>query len=295
MLMGLFQLGLGNRHIAGNERIEAGMAVLTADEQMGPYTRQPNQPMLMGASPWPHTYFARFYRVNDELLINHHAVARTTPVIGFNAGPDVGFSPLKRAVVDEAGVLHMGWWQGNEALRGEELPVHLEGVRFSPAALPNASKVEGDTLHCAAAAGAIATLPRHYDINKGFILEATVSLTEVTGALAAVGLWIEGQGEGPRSAMILLQSNGTVVAGPFNGYSLKSECCSPLPTMADFAASGAEVKVRFLVRGCHTELYVDDLLALAYTLPAPATGRIGLVAEAGTLTARSLRTWEMTL
>ena len=51
-----------------------------------------------------HTYFARFFPMDGELLVNHHAVAHDG---------EVYFAPLKLAEVDKSGALRLKWWNGN--------------------------------------------------------------------------------------------------------------------------------------------------------------------------------------
>ncbi len=90
----------------------SGMFTFVAEAPSGPFTPvKPNYALL--ASPlgrW-HTYFARFFPRNGELLVNHHAIAYDGEVV---------MAPLKRAIVDEAGALRLMWWHGNDVVKRDE-------------------------------------------------------------------------------------------------------------------------------------------------------------------------------
>jgi hypothetical protein len=48
-------------------------------------------------------------------------------------------------------------------------------------------------------------------------------------------------------------------------------------------------------RGSLVELYVDERLIQCYTLPMPASGRIGWIVESGRLLVEHFRLWSMSL
>ena len=91
------------------------MKTMIADNPAGPYSVAPvNYALLENSGEHKHTYFARFLRTPDDILVNHHAVTR----FQLDTGRDICYwAPLKRAFVDDNGTLWFGYWKGNEALK----------------------------------------------------------------------------------------------------------------------------------------------------------------------------------
>lgn len=286
MLLGVFHAPLGGRSLGRLPGGECGMYVATSTAARGPFRIQPGQPLLLGSSPSVFTYFARFYRLKGELLVNHHTVARTTPHVGMNAGPDVMFAPLKKTHIDQNGILSLRWWAGNEALKGQPLAVHLEECSYSRALV--SSQAEDDHLTFSAFANAFAYLPTYFNIERGVVLEARVTLLESNGPLSSVGLFIEGQPAGTGS-LALTQSNGWLTVGAWNGYNFKAEDSKPFPFQP-----GRTENWRILLRGPYLEIYLDDVHIQSYTINHRAGGRLGWVVEAGAARIQAQQAWEMT-
>jgi len=85
-----------------------GMRTLVADAPQGPFAPAERNFDLLAGRSGMHTYFARFFRTADGLLVNHHSRTRNGQVY---------FAPLKRAVIDGDGTLRLGWWEDNDALK----------------------------------------------------------------------------------------------------------------------------------------------------------------------------------
>lgn len=89
-----------------------------ADDARGPYRPDRGAFRLCG-----------FDRMNRVLIENLVAFCRVgNDVLVCNAvmaggRDDVWPIPLRRAAVDGDGHFHLRWWEGNEALKGEALPV----------------------------------------------------------------------------------------------------------------------------------------------------------------------------
>jgi hypothetical protein len=287
MLLGVFHAPLGARYRSRLPGGECGMYVASAGTQRGPYEVLPGQPLLLGSSPSVYTYFARFYRCGEEMLVNHHTVARTTPHVGFNAGPDVMFAPLKRAVVDEAGILRLGWWAGNEALKHRALPAPLEGGELSRGVEHYQVDSERGRLELSAPANGFAFLPYPFQLERGVVIEAVLCLDQSTGPLSSVGMFVESHQAGI-GTLVLLQTDGWCSVGKFNGYSYKPEDSKPFAFTA-----GQPVRLRLLLRDPYLEVYLDDVHVQSYTLNHPAGNRLAFVVEAGAGWMESLATWEM--
>ena len=285
MLLGVGSMPLGARRLSRLPAGEGGMFVLGADQQSGPYRLDLRQPLLLGSSPNLHTYFARFYRCGDMLLLNHHTVPRTWDV---NSPRDIYFSPLKVVQCDADGILSLHWWVGNEALKGSAQPVVLDHCQLHRL-LPEDCIFQAETLQLQAAAGGVAILPVKCNTVRGVILEAEITLTAAAGPIHGAGLFIEG--ETPNRGTILLgQNEGRLQVGPYDGYAFRPDDGKPLP----FALKQTS-RWRLLVRTAHVELYVNDELIQCYTLAHAPGGRLGFVIEAGAATVGKVYTWEMSL
>ena len=241
----------------------------------------PAQPLLLGSSPMLYTYFARFYRYGDQLLLNHHTVPRQT--LG-----DVYLAPLKTVHRDDSGILSLRWWPGNEALKGASRLVALEACSFHGIQAADCS-IQDDRLQLATAAGGLAILPVHHDVVRGVVVEAELTVYEASNLLSGAGLFIEGEAANT-GTLLLLQHDGHLAVGPYNGYAFKPEDRKPLAL-----PPGVPAPWRLLLRDRHLELYVRDELVQCYTMPHAPHGRLGFVVEAGTATVASVRIWDMSL
>ena len=101
--------GVGEGEVGAIERIGSRyylmfgtggiMVTLVAERPEGPFRAAPtNFRLLVG-----HTYFARFFRTPEGVLVNHHSIGRDGQVC---------FGTLKATQVDSAGTLRLGWWGG---------------------------------------------------------------------------------------------------------------------------------------------------------------------------------------
>lgn len=281
MLLGVYSHSLGSRHMARLLAGEAGMYVLTAERQTGPYRPQPEQPLLLGSSPQPSTYFARFYRCGDQLLLNHHTVPRQPT-------GESTFSPLKAVHCTASGLLSLHWWTGNDALKGSPQPTVLD--RCALYGLPlSQCEMDAHHLRLTSPAGGLAVLPVRYNLTRGILLEASIGLDRPRGTLSGVGLFVEGERVNT-GTLLLAQSDGRLTSGPYDGYAFKPEDAKPLAYPA-----GVPMRWRLLLRGVHLEVYIDDLLIQCYTLASLPSGRVGFTVEAGMAMVRDLSVWEMSL
>ena len=112
---------LGDRHDQRHLGHRHGMYTFTAESPEGPFRPDTEAYPLLVSNPQPGlrpmTFCARFYPTPDETLaVHHHSVARSGLV---------WFSPLKKAVVDGGGHLRLGYWRGNDALKGAPIGIDL--------------------------------------------------------------------------------------------------------------------------------------------------------------------------
>ena len=187
-----------------------------------------------------HTYFTRFFESPDGMLISHHCMARDGEVYA---------APFTRAVVDEEGTLRMCWWPGNENMKRSTVPLAAPEPSASP----------------------VLMLKNAFDAAGGVILEGTLALP-AAGSASLTGLYIEcGNGE---AVAIAVSPDGSVQVGPIR------------PDGTDFRpdkkadrefAFGRQVRFRLLLEHSLLQFYLGDILMEGYSLPASATGHIGLL------------------
>ena len=240
------------------------MKTMIADNPAGPYTVAPaNYALLENSGEHKHTYFARFLRTPDDILVNHHAVTR----FQLDTGRDICYwAPLKRAFVDDAGTLWFGYWQGNEGLKKNILPVQFSG------------STDG-RIHLAAT---------EVDTDGGVLIEGQITLPSASQPETEwPGIYIEyeaGQGS-------YLQVGPSGVTH-FGLTALGGDTSEREDVMARAWPFGTSVSFRTLLKASVMEFYLDDLLIQSYSLPAAATGRIGLLNPANGIT--EVQVWNAT-
>ena len=236
------------------------MRTLIADQPQGPFLPATKNFRLLSG----HTYFTRFLRTPDGLLINHHA-SSSKPAPGFG-DRQVYFSPLKSAVVDDEGVLRLGWWKGNEKMKHEPIEVTS----------PNAAPGEQAT---------IAMLGNTFDTQGGIVMEGTLKLPDKADSPRR-GLYIE-CGDS-RGSAVLLDARGAAELGSIraNGTEFKAE-----KRVDREMTFGRPSTFRLLLKETLLEFYLDDILIECFSLPADATGRIGLIRGSDSRAIGELKAW----
>ena len=179
--------------------------------------------------------------------MNHHAIAD-------NGRIHLGL--LKRAVTDDELTLRLGWWSGNERLKHEPLPIRLSAA--SPQDSPLVM-LDGD-------------LPT----DDGVIVEGVLPIP-VDAAAQNAGLFVEtaeNSGTG-----ILVRAGGVTEFGSLqaDGAGFKSDLRADREIV--FRPT---TRFRLVLKGWLLEFYLDDILMECYSLPGPATGRVGVGSEGRT-------------
>ena len=199
-----------------------------------------------------HTYFSRFFPTPDGVLVNHHSIARDGQVY---------FGTLKPTVLDAEGTLRLGWWTGNEKMKHQPIEVEAQ-----------------------AGEGPVAMLQNTVAAEAGVILEGKLSLPEPKGQRR--GLYIEcGKGQG---SAVLLDAQGVAELGTVRGDGSGFKAEKSVNREMRF---GAPARFRLLLKGSLLEFYLDDILIECYSLPAAASGRIGLVTGGDAKAFRDLKAW----
>jgi hypothetical protein len=213
------------------------MVTLTAERPEGPFHAVARNRDLLGG----HTYFTRFYPHPEGVLVNHHAMARDGRIY---------MGLLKRAVVDAEGVLRLGWWPGCQA-------------GLAPA-VPLTAPVPGS-------GAAVAMLPHGIDAAAGGVLR--------------VGLRLPATPFAPRRGLYVECGDGVGIAVLFDAQG-RAELCRTDPEGRTCVVEkridrerdwSHPARLRLVVQQSLLELYLDDILIECFSLPAAATGRIGLI------------------
>jgi hypothetical protein len=238
------------------------MVTFVADQPQGPFRAAAKNFQLLRGN----CYFARFFPSPDGLLVTHHSI---TPVRKEKKAVCYA-APLKRAVVDQEGTLRLKWWEGNDALKGD-------------GAAPRIKPAQGGE------EAAVAYLDASVNVPRGTILEGVVTFPEDAEA-DRPGVEID-CAEGPAGAIQLVSSSSTAggTRDPQGKWFHKDPRQGPdrqLPPKA-------QARFRLLVRHSLVELYLDDVLMNVYSLPKPASGRIGFLNNASGIS--ELKAWTMTL
>ena len=214
------------------------MMTLLADRPEGPFSQAPKNRVLLSGGD---TYFARFLRSPDGLLVNHHCMADW-----------VYFGPLKTALVDAEGTLRLGWWRGNEALKAGRKRMPLKQEAPGPSS-------------------PLTFLQPSCDFTKGVILEGRLPIPQ-SEAAPPVGLFFEAPGS-ELGTVIRIEASGVTKFGRSKADGSEFQVAKTVNREWPF---GTEARFRLLLQGSLLEFYLDDLHIEVYRLPLATTGRIGV-------------------
>jgi hypothetical protein len=206
--------------------------------------------------------------------------------------------PLRKPVVDKNGHLRLGWWKGNEALKGKPLTLEKNRVELN---------TRGKKSHYE-----IVYLNNVFDLHKGVVLEGRIkacpeaaqedSNDTASKARLAAGFVFE---EGPRKSVALQLGIGqpedrethigrlqTTAEGKmlFQSEDVTGKGCATVTGIEN----GREHRFRLLVRRGMFELYIDDMLMQTYVYK-PVSGRVGFVAHNADVVFRDVQAWNMSL
>jgi len=228
------------------------MTTLAAEKPEGPFHVTAKNPTLLAG----HTYFSRFFPAPDGLLANHHSIARDGHIY---------MGLLKRAVLDAEGILRLGWWEGNDGLKRQRTAMEI----------PTADVAEPGAL----------MLPNAFDLARGLILECRLSLPPTLFA-ARRGLYVECADDS--GTAVLLDARGRV---EFNHTDLVGSIDVVEHRTDREMTFDSPTLLRLVLEHSLMELYLDDILIECFSLPASATGRIGLLQGGDTHAFSNLIAW----
>jgi hypothetical protein len=233
------------------------MLTFVADQPRGPFVAAPKNFRLLTGD----CYFARFVPTPDGLLVTHHTISR----VRRGTKQVVYAAPMKRALVDAAGTMRLGWWQGNNALKGTAQNISV----------PRQAGKDGT--------GQVFMADR-INVLRGTILEANVDFEQ------SPGLVFESIG-GELTAIRLVSATATE-AGTLQPDGTKFTALPRQSIHRDLPAKPSG-RLRVLLRHSLVELYLDDVLFNVLKLPRASSGRVGLLHGATGI--RDIEAWTMTL
>jgi hypothetical protein len=224
-------------------------------------------------------------------------------------------APLKSAIVDKDGHLHMGYWKGNEKLKGEELPFDMSlydpvyqgaGSDFSATSnrvdikAPLSNSIRWITPGEANGAIAFCEKPQYLNerANNGFIMEGVMRVNALDSiCLPAAGIVFE-QNEDKEAKALLFETWGQTEFGTLrwkDKLHFDSEdrvsvgCAQPAGIPSNDSCA-----FRILFRKNIFEIYVNDLLVQTYSIPN-FKGRIGFFSQDGDVSFSDIKVWKQSL
>ena len=244
-----------------------GMYTFIADRPEGPFRPASKNFEMLTWQGHLSTYYTRYFHSPDGLLINHHATNRDN--ITF-------LSPLKRAITDREGTLRLGYWEGNEKVKGKEIKVKATQDNTVPR---KARDLQIDFLN------------QTFDLTQGIVIEGAFEQLpnhEKKDSFAGAGFYIEEKKEA--GIAILVQNRSVTEFGHLSADGSDYESRQKIDRQLDIKT---RCNFRLMIRQTLSELYIDDLLVQCYSLSPEATGRIGLVFGAKGAKIEDLRVWAM--
>ena len=291
-----------------------GVYTLIGDSPRGPFRADAAAYRLCGNSTRWVALWARFCDTDSDLLVNGYMYDGYTYETG-----NTWLPPLKKAVVDAAGHLRLGFWKGNEAVKGNALPLDSNAIKL---AYPKENSGERSA---SAAAGrleiqaqpernsilrtdvptTVAIIDSDFNFDQGILIEGVMQTTCRDRRLVApsIGFYLEEEpGEG---TAILLHSYGRTEIGKMTladrmNFQVE-DVISPGCAAPCGIAPHSDHAFRLMIRRNMFELYVDDMLVQTFnTTHTPGTvgrtpKRIGFVAENGQAVFRDVKAWAMNL
>lgn len=246
---GVARVGDRYYHMIG---VNGNMTAYVADNPHGPLRRTDVNPVLLGNEGAWHTYFTRFFHAPDGLLVNHHS-------IGQNGGR-VYFGLLKRAVIDAAGTMRLGWWEGNDRLKENSREIAWPGAVDTIAGIN------------------VRMLPGTMPTDDGIILEGRLDWPPPSAADEPCGIFI---GTAPdEGTAILLAADGSARIGRLARNVRGFERRIGINREYDFGRAPA---FRLVLTRDLLEFYLAEILIHCYSLPAPCDGTLGVIGRGNDL------------
>jgi hypothetical protein len=293
-----------------------GVFTLVGDTPTGPFRADPVAYRFCGNTGRWVALWARFIRAQPDLLLNGYMYDGFTYECGQTYLP-----PIKKALIED-GHLRLGYWIGNDKLKGDSWPIDLKRVALAfPKGTSESScrlidggvEVEANpqvgshsrSILRTDAPVAVAILDQPLETGRGLVLEGTIQVTtrDPRTVSPSIGFYLE-ETESEGTA-ILLHAAGRTEIGKMT-FNTTAEldvedmifpgCAAPAGIFPHVPHS-----FRLLLRKNMFELYLDDRLVQTFnTTHTPDTPgrfprRLGLLVRNGQGIFTGLKAWRMTL
>ena len=294
---------------------------LVSEHWNGPFRPDSEAYRLCGNSAYSGNYgvqyLASFARGQDhELLItNFLADGIPGPAQTWGLRGHIWFSPMKKAVIDAGGHLHMGYWPGNEAIKGNTVDIDLARTlpvystapddkrRFT--AQPSGVTLTAVPIDRRDIVYSVALLCGAFDTDTGIVVEGEFRVDttdlESTPQRRRAGFWFE---ESSHSGTYLLFEAGEPRFRESEIGLIDWSAGLSVQTM-DTTGYGCATVTGISEHETHTfrvylrrnmfEVYVNDLLAQSFITASQPTGRIGFIAQNARSEFNNIRIWQMAL
>ena len=180
--------------------------------------------------------------------------------------------------MDSEGTLRLGWWKGNEKIKGKRLKFNTKEKSNVDSKIFMAEDI--------------------YNTEDGIILEGIIPLegndlfemdfvdflteegkntiekikSNILQKMKLTGLFIEYENE--KGIVFLFDGRGVMRFGSIDSNGLGFKCHGHVTREMDF---GKSARFRLLIKSSMVEIYLDDVLMQSYNLTKPATGKIGVI------------------
>ena len=262
------------------------MYTLISDAPRGPFAPDTKAYRLCGTTGKTVTWLAAWARARDELLISNYA--------SFSSDKwRPTMLPLRKPVVDKDGHLRLGWWKGNEALKGKPLTLKINTFKLN-------TRDKNSNYQ-------IVYLNGSFDLQKGVVIEGRIKASPLakqqnSKSKPAAGFVFE---QGPNESVAIQLGIGkpedrkthigilkTTAEGTmqFKSEDVTGKGCATVTGIEN----EKEHCFRLLVRRGMFELYIDDMLMQTYVYK-PGSGKLGLLAHNANVIFRDVKAWDMSL
>jgi len=302
-----------------------GVYTYVADSPMGPFRPDLPDYRLTGTSGIDGDYYihvlAAFVKGSPEHLVSDPFTFMSSPGTD---GQGVWLLPMRKAVVDKEGHLHLGYWKQNDLAKGKEVKIDAtqNTVMFPPGQTKSTSIIDlestGDSvtidtdkswrpyswLNSAKTRKGVIVLNQYFDLDKGIIVEGTIQARSLTSRVqdahnTYAGFYIEGRDNGPGTAVMLQVGEPQWRESLIGSLRLDTDFhLKPLDVTGKNCATvtgldgGMPHTFRLWIRGGQMELYIDDLLMQSFFFEK-SSGRIGFLAQESNAQFSNVKVYEM--
>ncbi len=293
-----------------------GVFTLVGDTPAGPFRADPVAYRLCGNTGRWIAMWARFIRAQPDLLINGYMYDGFTYEAGMTYLP-----PIKKALIED-GHLRLGYWKGNENLKGSPWAIDLKRITlaFPKVAsectcrlIDNGVEVEAAP-HIGSHARsilrrdvptALTILDQPFDTGRGMVFEGTICATTRDPRLVSptIGFYLE-ETDNEGTAILLHAAGRTEIGKMTLGQTAEFiDEDMIIPGCAATAGIFPHVphSFRLLLRKNMFEFYLDDRLVQTFNtthfpdIPGRPPKRLGFLVQNGQGIFTDLKAWQMTL